>query len=275
MKEIVGQEVLLSDVMQMKEDFPLFLILAGSKGSGKKIVADWISKQLGTTAIITGITVSDIRSMRENAHKLTDCITYIIPDADTMSAEAKGALLKITEEPPKKARFIMTLQNVNSMPDTIISRAVILYMNPYSADDLAYYAVNKYAEISTEEAKRIKSICDTPGEVDLLMLNQSIYDYAETVVDNIAEVSTANALKIGDKLLLKKDDVDKYDLALFWKIFIKICLDNAKETNIDSMMYYADGAHITNKYLSNLFIKGANKQMLFTNWILSMRKEWA
>lgn len=277
---IIGQEVLCSDIKHMLDDFPLFTIIAGVKGSGKKTIAQWIGEQLPGTHTVVGITVADIRNIIEISHKLSEPMTYIIQDADVMSAEAKGALLKITEEPPKKARFIMTLQNVNSMPDTIISRATVLYMNPYSVKDIDAYIDSKYSGLIDT---RIYDICYVPGDVDLFMKDASIYDYVETVVENIADVSTANALKIGDKLALKvekdkKDknaEEDKYDLALFWKIFISLCLIYAKESeDRNDMMYYAEGAYITNKYLSNLSIKGANKQMLFTNWILAIREGW-
>ena len=110
--KIIGQEVLCSDIKHMLDDFPLFTIIAGMKGSGKKTISQWIGEQLPGTYAVVGITVADIRSTIEVSHKMSMPMTYIIQDADTMSAEAKGALLKITEEPPKQARFIMTLQNV-------------------------------------------------------------------------------------------------------------------------------------------------------------------
>ena len=140
MKKIIGQEFLRASIKHMLPEFPLFTILVGPKGSGKKTIANWIGEQLvedwhkncneGSDAVI-GITVADIRDMIDISHRMSGPILYKIQDADAMSAEAKGALLKITEEPPKQARFIMTLQNINSMPDTIISRATVLYMNPY------------------------------------------------------------------------------------------------------------------------------------------------
>lgn len=269
---MIGQDVLRNDLSRMKDDFPVFTIFVGHRGSGRKTLAHWIGKQLGMI-IDSGITVADIRTVIENSYKVVGQTVYIIPDADNMSPEAKSALLKITEEPPNKARFIMTLQNISSVPATIVSRANVFYMMPYSKAEIEEYIQDKY-DVDEVLKNKSYSVCLTPGEVDIFMNAPDIYDYAEMVLDNIAEVSTANALKIGDRIAFK-NEADKYDLALFWRLFSNLCLEKVDTKNITEEMFsLAAGASITTRYLSHLSIRGISKQMAFINWVLEIREEW-
>ena len=270
---MIGQEILRNDLLKMKDSFPVFSIFAGHRGSGRKTIARWISSQVGVV-VESGISVADVRSIIENCYKVVCRTVYIIPDADTMSPEAKSALLKVTEEPPHNSRFIMTLQNVSSMPPTIISRANVFYMMPYTKAEIHKYIAENY-NVEKEIAHRAYCVCLTPGEVDIFMKAPDIYDYVEMVIDNIAEVSTANALKIGDKIAFKNEP-DKYDLELFWRLFSNLCLTKVDAKVItEEMLIMAAGASITTRYLSHLSIRGISKQMSFINWVLEMREEWS
>ena len=96
------------------------------------------------------------------------------------------------------------------------------------------------------------------------------YNYVEKVVDNIALVSGSNAFKIGDKIAFKDSDEKKYDLKLFWKSFMTICVSRIK----DDPFKYSAGIRITSKYLQELRITGINKQSTFDCWLLDIRQEW-
>ena len=49
---------------------------------------------------------------------------YLIPDADRMTPQAQNCLLKILEEPPRHAVFILTTANSNALLETVRSRTV-------------------------------------------------------------------------------------------------------------------------------------------------------
>ena len=108
---------------------------------------------------------------------------------------------------------------------------------------------------------------------------KEFYDYVQLVVDNIAEVSLANAFKIPSKVALKDTD-DGYDLRLFWKAFMKVCMqgifvnyeDKFKET--DNSIKRITAINVTSKYLQKLKVKGINRQMLMDNWVLEIRELW-
>ena len=218
---MVGQKNLLQavDVLIKKNAFPRFAILSGVKGSGKKLISNDIAHKLCDTVINIGIKVDDIREMIKSAYKLTTPCVYIIADADNMSLAAKNALLKVTEEPPNNAYFIMTLQDANRTLDTIRSRGVVFTMEIYTAVEIEEYIKNNIDY--GDNMKIYMDLCENIG--DVIVLNsydvEKFYDYVELVVDNIAVVSGANSFKIGDKINLKKDDT-KYDLTLFLRAFI-------------------------------------------------------
>jgi hypothetical protein len=182
-----------------------------------------------------------------------------------MSPAAKNAILKVTEEPPNEAYFIMTLEDENNTLETIRSRGTIFYMDRYTPDEIEEYTRFTYGVTDEKVIQLTKELSDTPGDVDIFA-NMGIldfYDYVQLVVDNIAEVSLANAFKIPSKVALK-EDAEGYDLRLFWKAFMKVCFDNGKY----------DAIYPTSKYLQKLKVKGINKQMLIDNWLLEIRELW-
>ena len=236
-----------------------FILIVGERGSGKKTI---LRETYGDSAYwVPDISVDSIRTMIKEAYKVHDTM-FIIADADNMSLTAKNALLKVVEECPNNNWFIMTLQDANNTLETIRSRAEILYVDLYTEEELNEYYLHKYANKETAEKLYV---CSTPGEVDIFEKQGGIefYEYVETVVDCIDEVSLANALKIGNSVALK-DEEDKYDLKLFWKIFINICFERK----------YKYWIYVTNKALQQLRITGINKQMLFTAWILKIRDDY-
>ena len=271
---MIGQEKLLKTLEELAENnnFPQFVILSGPKGGGKKLLASHLSSKLNASFSTIGTSIADIRSMIEMAYKVSMPTLFLIPDADNMSVAAKNALLKITEEPPKQAYFIMTVTNINSMLATIRSRATIYYLDPYTVYELNVYAGEFIAEKGVPEHLDMwLSICETPGDVNTIfnMDTDAFYEYVLKVVENIGNVSTTNAFKIAEKIALKNEE-DKYDLVLFWKAFAALCIKNYDEYSIK----YAYGARITSKYLQELRTVGINKTSLFDAWLLDIREEW-
>lgn len=268
---MVGQDNLLERLESLidKNVLPRFLILVGPSGSGKKTLALEVSKSLCYyPTLVIDLSKSNIVEIINQSYTTLDTQVYIIADADDMSLRSKNSLLKVFEEPPNNAYFILTCENIDNVLPTIRSRGSIYYMLPYSRGQLEAF-VSK--DVSEENKDIILNIADTPG--DVIKLNKinidEFYRYGLLVVDNIAEVSGSNVFKIASKVSLKKDS-DGYDLELFWRLFRQICF-NRVHTDIDR---YADGILITNRYAKELGIKGINLNSLFDAWILDIRAAW-
>lgn len=61
---------------------------------------------------------------------------YVIHDADRMNAAAQNALLKLLEEPPASAAFVLCAANPALLLPTVRSRCVLLRRNEDAAEDV-------------------------------------------------------------------------------------------------------------------------------------------
>jgi hypothetical protein len=273
---MIGQCNLQSRIEQLIENhtFPRFSIFVGPKGSGKKTFVDTvIIGKLALLSMTSGIKVDEVRQLIVDSYKMDSPVVCFIPDADTMSNAAKNALLKVTEEPPNNAYFIMTLEDENNTLETIRSRGTVFHMDRYTPDEIETYASMRVAETGNKKDDEhgwniIRELCETPGDVNTIveMGVLPFYDYVQLVVDNVAEVSLANAFKIPSKVALK-EDAEGYDFILFLKCMIVVCSDRARQDVV-----YAEVVRCISKYLQKTRIKGVNRTMLLDNLILDVRE---
>lgn len=270
---MIGQNVLYERIRGqiVRNKFPRFSILIGERGSGKKTLANEIAQMLNYTIVFVNPAVENIRLVIEDSYKLIDPIIYVIADCDNMSSAAANALLKVTEEPPQQAYFILTCESLDNLLPTIKSRGVTYMLEPYTYEDKCDF-LEVQPKRPQDEAFML-SVASNLGELeDMLDIDVKAFkEYVNLVIDNIAEVSGSNAFKIGEKINLK-DDTNKYDLRLFWRAFSSICVD--KMIKADDPLKYANAVAITGNCLQQLGIRGINKQMLFDTWLLSIREEW-
>ena len=257
---MIGQKNLLSiiDRQLFENSFPRFSIIIGKRGSESDKIGVHVAEHLGANCInVTDIKVDSIREVIQESYKVTSVSVYNIINADMMSAQAQNSLLKVTEEPPNKAYFIMTLEDESNTLPTIRSRGAIYHCDAYTQKELINYAEEKYGVF------KYCGICDTPGEIDILhdMNAEEFYSYVEKVVDNISVTNGSNAFKIAEKIKLKDTD-DGYDLILFWKVFRAICFEREEY----------ERARTTSLFLNIVRIKSLNRMMLFDRWILDIRK---
>jgi len=267
---MIGQKNILKWVDNNINSFPHFIVLIGSRGSGKRTLCKAIAHKISSTYTECEIAVDSVRAVIDSSYGSHTKVIYCFVDADNMRPQAKNAMLKITEEPPENAYFCLTVCDSGTLLDTIKSRAYVINMEEYSEDELKQYYYKGTDEISNEkEAQLFASICSTPGDIDKLTeYGKDFYDYVELVVDNIAEVEPANAFKSSNKLSLGNES--GYDLSLFFKTFIKICMD--KITN--DCVKYSKGILVTERSLRNSERSGVNRKQLYDMWTLEIRKAW-
>ena len=272
---IIGQEMLKTALRVLIEgnNLPRLLILVGVRGSGKGQMCQWIGEQMGIDVIEHESKAEAVRDVVERSYKTSARILHVFRDIEDMSNASKNALLKVIEEPPNGAYFIMTSKDIsNQALATIRSRGTVFYMDAYTYPQLSQYAKEHYPQTYTDLGK-VVGLCETPYEVDLLMKYgvDEFFEFVDKVIDNIAVVSGSNSFKIGNKISFKADEKEqKYDLALFLKMFMKKCSD---EMYTDPLRF-AEGVKITSKYLQELSVASVNKQYVFDSWLLDIRKAW-
>lgn len=258
---MIGQEELLSILNPDK--FRALTILFGEEGSGKKTLLKEVLANYNYY-IVPDTKKETIKEVVNNAYKVSTLMFYIIPEADEMSNAAMNSLLKVTEEPPNNAKFILTCNNEINLLPTLKSRAISYYMKPYSSKELLKY----YKKEDNKDF--IVNICENPGMInDLLNYNiEDFKNYVKLVYDNIDSASLANALKIGNKLSLKEGQ-EGYDLRLFFKAYIELCKENYINTSNKNCL---EKLKLTTKYLDHLIIKGVNKSALFDIWVIEIKE---
>lgn len=275
MNKIVGQTKIINWVDNLTADaFPHFIVLIGPKGSGKRMIAKYIADKLSAINIDCDIKVDAVRNAITLASTVETPIVYCFANADTMRAEAKNALLKITEEPPKNAYFIFTVVDESTLLDTIKSRATVIRLDPYTAEDMEKMGAAMLSDDLTDEEKitfqNAFLAAETPYELkQMFKYGMDFFVYVDLVMDNIAEVEEANAFKSSSKLALHGED-DKYDLGLFWKAFIYDCLNCIDK----DPLHYAEGIIVTDKYYKKQAQLGVNLQQLYDSWVFEIRGVW-
>ncbi len=78
-----------------------------------------------------------IRSVKESFYLAGSRKVCLIEEADKMTAEASASLLKILEDPPPGLTFILLVEKIGLLKDTIISRCQHYYLRPLDTDQLA------------------------------------------------------------------------------------------------------------------------------------------
>lgn len=211
---MIGQKNNIKTLIKWRcnKSVPRFIIIAGDEGSGRLIFAKAILKTINAKGVIMGNSISDVRDTIEQAYYITQPTCYIFRDADDMKNEAKNALLKVVEEPPNNAYFIMTVHNIDNMLGTIRSRGTVIKMEPYTMQELR----------SVCDDKLKLEYCTNIGE---LQIEHSELEMIESCVDDVIEAlytqSGTRLLKACTQLKAKQTDTDKIDCSLFFKIFKK------------------------------------------------------
>lgn len=283
---MIGQKEVLKQIDNLIEKgFPRFIVITGQKGQGKTELAKYISKKLGYPLVEFEIKIDEIREMIEMSYKQTEPIIYLIQNADKMSLGAKNSLLKVIEEPPNNAYFIMELQQMENTLETIKSRCQEIKMEGYTEEELDYMidSLQPLYRITQKEKMILGRSAQNYYQLKKMLDYGvwSFYDYVDKVYNNIYKVQSANSFKIAEKIDLK-DTGEGYDLEMFWNMYIYRCIgelfDLMAIPGTEERWAEADIVgkciSITENYKQKLNINGINKQSLVDMWILDIRKEW-
>lgn len=277
---MIGQKRLRNEFSELIEhnNLPRFFILVGEQGSGRQELIKWIIRKFKETtpcfSCREDTKVDTIRDMIVDAYKQAgNPVFYIIPNADNMSLAAKNALLKVTEEPPNQAYFIMTLSNEFNTLATIKSRATLFKMDTYTNEDLADF-MSTLPDMSREEAHQLLEMCSTIGGIKKVREygTEDFYNFTSKVVDSLSGAPLANSLKICSSMSTKEDD-GKYDIELFWVAYVRVSASRALDSKQDYgvRVKYAQNILTTSYYLRTLrMVTGINKSQLFDRWILEI-----
>ena len=269
---MIGQKdiILNIDYWINTDTVPRFMIISGVKGSGKFTLAKEIANRMNAYLIQCELSVDAVREAVVNCYKCGGITLYVLRDADKMSTAAKNALLKITEEPPRNAYFIITAQNPDNIPETLRSRATNIKMASYSSQELDQF----YHDYTCEKNQLIRDVCDVPGmmlDMEKIDVNELV-DFCNTIVENIQQVTGVNAFKIVQRIRVKEDGPG-YDPDLFFHCMKYVLMQkiNQELPSANRQVILARMLLVTCSYHQEFNITGIKKDSTLDMWVLAMR----
>lgn len=217
---IKAKEILAS--MTKTARFPHAVLICGEEGVGKKTFARIMAKSIlcekdtapcgvcdncqkinsGNHPDVEEITeykkeasfkVDYVREIKSRAYLSPNEAkkrVFLIANAESMTAQAQNALLKILEEPPDTAVFILTTQNREKLLQTVLSRVVTIPLSPIDVAD----AVGHIKKIHPDADERdIRLFSGNIGKALNLIENTSV----KTTFEKAREI--LNAIDSADK----------------------------------------------------------------------------
>lgn len=167
--------------------FPHAVVIEGEQGMGKKTLARCIAKALvcrsennkpcdecsqcrkagegihpdifeySSAQTVNSFHISTVREIINDAYMQpneAEYKVYILANAHFMNSAAQNALLKILEEPPSYAVFLLTAESKSMLLDTVLSRSVVVSLEGVGAEEGARYISDTQDSIDFETAKR-------------------------------------------------------------------------------------------------------------------------
>ncbi len=249
--KFIGNEKIREQLTYLTESgrMPHAIMLAGANGLGKHTLAREIALSLfcrgeekpclscpQCSKVIKGIHpdiyeytapdranafhVNKVREIIEDAYVTpneADYKIYILGNAQSMNISAQNALLKLLEEPPSYAVFILCVTNKSAMLETVLSRSVVINVEAVECSEGAEYITRENEDISYDEAKsaleiwggnigvaldslsdgKLRKISDAANELALNVIADNEYELLKTCskfVWNNAMLSSALSL---------------------------------------------------------------------------------
>ena len=149
-----------------------------------------------------------------NRHKV-----FIINEGDLLTPQAQNAFLKIIEEPPQYAVFIIVCTNSQILLETVRSRAVSVTFTPVSDNDIREYINTTYPDEPRVDFL-VKYSMGIPGYVDRIIEREDFDELREEVLNLLPRLLSKNkihAFDVADYIEEHKDNADEiYDMMLMY-----------------------------------------------------------
>lgn len=281
MDNLIGQKHIQDTFNKFIENgsVPRFMVFTGVKGSGKYTLAKWVTRKMKAYLVEPELSVDAVREVVKNCYKCSGDTVYIFRDADKMSAAAKNALLKVTEEPPRQAYFILTVQNAENALETLRSRATVMSMLPYTPAEKEEFLNDlidtTHRTLDEETRQLILSASDNLGQITryIDMDVRELHDFCRLVIEKIGVVSGVNAFKIGQRIKIKEDG-EGYEPDLFFNMLNHLLLSDILEGRgpCGHDKSCARMLKVCSKYAQELTLTGVKKDATLDMWILEMRE---
>lgn len=147
---------------------------------------------------------------------------YIIEDGALLTEPAQNTFLKTFEEPPEYAVFIMLIENLSTLLDTILSRFTLVHFPVLSEERIRKYITEKYPAEKERLPFLLKYCGGIPETVDAVVNDsefESLRDISLEKIFALASRDKRDAFAIQKFLEEKKENVNQ--ILDFWLSFVR------------------------------------------------------
>ena len=186
-KDIVGQDDVVSSLVQMgkRKEIPHFLLFTGPSGCGKTTIARILRVKLKcadadfaevNAANHRGIDlVRGINQVVGLKPMAGQCRVWLIDEAHQLTSEAQGAFLKILEDTPLHAYFMLCTTDPQKLKPTVRTRATEYALKEISESKLSslvgLVASSEGLSLSEDVIDRIARVADGSARKALVLLH--------------------------------------------------------------------------------------------------------
>lgn len=142
--ELTNQTEAMQKLQNFADQRKQAILLCGASGVGKTYLAKEYSKLLDIPDFnVIEAKVDAVKSAIDSATILENKIVLCIENLDLGVPAVSYAMLKFLEEPKSNVFLVITCRNINQIPDTIISRVMMLSIPNLTESDIELYAKTK------------------------------------------------------------------------------------------------------------------------------------
>lgn len=144
------------------------IIIEGPSGSGKTFLAQQYMNMVGSSDLyIAYPKVSELRDTLDTVSDVENDVVICVENIETGVVSCSYVLLKFMEEPQNNVFIALTCMNTNDIPDTLISRSMVVTVAPPTHHDLDLYAESNYPKVySSIKRQSIYKCASTFSDVD-------------------------------------------------------------------------------------------------------------
>ena len=177
-----------------------------------------------------------VREMKDDAYIIPNEASrkvYILKSADKMNVQAQNALLKLIEEPPSYARFILECESSSAMLETILSR-VSLFDLGTDSDDVS----DELRRKADDTAARLASAILKPTEYDFMKItaeferDKELFEPTlpalQLIFRDAVIIKTGSDITLSDHADISREAASKLTLKALIKMTAEI--DNFRES---------------------------------------------
>ena len=209
-------------------------------------------------------TVEMARAIRSEAYLKPMTSNYniaVLEHCELMNAEAQNALLKVLEEPPESALFILLTENASAFLTTVLSRCLTLRVTPLSSEEVSKFLEDETGK-SAEEILPAVMLAD--GNIGKALLYLDDED-TEEIKKLAKRFFSAFCEQSGTEMLKCAYEVEKSNhREQVLKIFYETVFSELKTSDRDKKRALVDSAEAISFAIERLNANG-NKQIVLNN----------